>query len=161
MKLTAQDIVQNMIEINPGLIETTGFVRYHPATGAILQAGHQGRSHTQAKIDEGQPYGFAELPEDMNLLLQYIETHYVDTATGLVHAKEPFPGVRNGQVITGVPVPCRVGVETPFQTGQGYWAPTWYEWSDPDVELSFDIPDTYRVTIESVRYLPIQFEVTA
>jgi hypothetical protein len=160
VKLTAQDIIHNMVEADPGLVETDGFVVYNPSTGEIIQSGHQGRSHTQALIDAGEPYALANVPEGDAHLFEWLATHYVDLETRTVRGKEPFPGILTDRVITGLPVPCRIGVEVPFQTGQGYWAPTWHDWADPDIEIAFDIPDSYRVTVESVRYLPFRFLVS-
>ena len=61
MRFTAQDMIQNAIDADPGLVEGTGFARFDPATGVITQIGTMGRSHIQQLIDAGQPYAFAQI----------------------------------------------------------------------------------------------------
>lgn len=158
MTMTAQDIIQNAIDADPGLVESTGFVRYDPATGEITQTGRMARSLVAGHQDAGEPYApVAEVP--MGEQFAFMASHYVDLTTKAVMPKAPFPGVLTGLIFTGLPVPCRVSVAVPFQTGQGHWAPMVYDVTDADLELEFDIPDTYRVVVESATHVAAEFTV--
>jgi hypothetical protein len=140
--------------------EAVSFVKYDPATGEIQESGQMGFGHVWGLIHEGHPYLSApELSRDDTTMA--ITTHYVDLETKSVLSKEPFPGRLTGMVVTGLPVPCRIGVQAPFTVERGWWAPIWHDWNEPDVHLSFENPGTYRVTFASVRYQDGVFEVTS
>jgi hypothetical protein len=140
--------------------EAVSFVKYDPATGAIMESGQMGFGHVWGLIHDGQPYLSApELSREDTTLA--ITTHYVDLETKSVLPKEPFPGSVSDTTATELPVPCRIGIQTPFTADRGWWEPVWYDWDEPHVVLSFENPGTYRVTFASVRYRDGVFEVTS
>lgn len=140
--------------------ETAPFVKYDPETGVIVQSGLIGFGHLWSFIDSGEPYLSA--PElSANEAVSALITHYVDLESKSVLAKEPFPGSVSGTMATGLPVPCRIGIQTPFTAGRGWWEAVWHDWDEPQVDLSFANPGTYRITFASVRYQDGVFEVTS
>jgi hypothetical protein len=141
--------------------ESMSFVRYDPQTGAVLESGQMGHGMILKQIEAGQSYlTTPELSRDEATAA--LTTHYVDISTPSpsLRAKTPFPGTLSGMEITGLPVPCRVGIQTPFTPAQGWWEAVWHDWDEPEIELSFENPGTYRVTVTSVQHLDGVFEVT-
>lgn len=140
--------------------EGVSYVKYDPETGAIVQSGLMGFGHIWAFVDDGEPYlsvPHLSADEAISALL----THYVDLETKSVMPKEPFPGSVSGTIATDLPIPCRIGIQPPFTAERGWWAPVWHDWDEPQVDLSFENPGTYRVTFASVRYQDGVFEVTS
>lgn len=158
MRLTAQDLIQNAIDSDPGLIESAGFVRYNPATGEILQVGVMARSLIEQEKADGKPV-LQSVKLSMDEMLPFMAQNYVQLATGTILPKQPFPGSLAGTVLSGLPVPCRIKVAVPFQTGMGHWQPQVYDVQDTEIELSFDLPDRYEITVESVPYETARFVV--
>lgn len=156
---TPQHLIQNWIETDPGVIQPGGFVRYDPGTGEILEVGLMATAFIANHQSEGRPYlnasGIA-----IDNQLEFLAANYVDLATNEIKPKADFTGVLNGTVITELPVPCRIRVRTPFQPGRhDWWAPQDFDWSDPDIELVFNTPDTYLVTVESAFQKTGEFRV--
>lgn len=75
------------------------------------------------------------------------ETHWV--SDGEVLEKTPCPAFLDGLTLRDVPVPATVSID-----GARY--PT----DEPVVELTFNHPGIYTVTIESIPHMPISFMVT-
>jgi len=157
---TPQIMIQNWFDSDPGIAEPNGFVRYDPATGEIMEVGQMPRTYILDHIDQDRPYIHAPtVPFDQHM--DFMAGNYVDLATKQLRPKADFTATISGLTITGLPVPCKVFVSVPFAAGRNdWWTPQVYDWSDPDLELSFDTPDTYRVTIESVTHKTGQFKVT-
>jgi hypothetical protein len=59
-----------------------------------------------------------------------------------------------GASLVDLPVPCEIEITNPI------YAPTKYEWDGPEVDLDFEHPGTYKVTVRSVQHLPGEFTVT-
>lgn len=158
MRLTAQEIIQNAIDADPGLVESAGFVRYNPTTGEILEVGVMAKSLIEHERVDGKPI-LQSVKLTMDEMLPFMAENYVQLATGTILSKQAFPGSLAGTVLSGLPVPCRIKVAVPFQTGMGSWQPQVYDVQDTELELSFDLPDRYEVTIESVPYQMAHFVI--
>lgn len=158
MRLTAQDLIQNAIDADPGLIESAGFVRYNPATGEITQVGVMARSLIEQEKVDGKPV-LQSVVLTMDEMLPFLAQNYVQLETGTILPKQPFPGSLSGQTLSGLPVPCRIKVSVPFQTGLGHWEPQTYDVQESEIELSFDVPDRYEITVESVSHQSARFVV--
>lgn len=76
-----------------------------------------------------------------------IDTHWV--SNGEVLEKTPCPAILDGLFLRDVPVPAIITIDG-----------VRYETSEPVVELTFNLPGIYTVTIESIPHLPISFMVT-
>lgn len=158
MRLTAQDLIQNAIDADPGLVESAGFVRYDPATGEIVEVGVMARSLIEQEKADGKPI-LQSVMLTMDEMLPFLAQNYVQLETGTILPKQPFPGSFSGQTLSGLPVPCRIKVSIPFQTGQGFWEPQVHEVEDTEIELSFDVPDKYEIAVESTVYETARFVV--
>ncbi len=76
-------------------------------------------------------------------------THWVDAGT--LRLREPNPAVLDGLAIRALPVPSKVTIGAAA-----------YEVTDGSAELSFALPGTYVVRVDSgPRFLVSDFEVTA
>lgn len=82
------------------------------------------------------------------------DTHYVDGAASRIVAKTPCPAACEGTVLTNLPVPCQIEVNTP-----GHGDPTLYDWTEPDLVLEFDYAGTWSVRVLSLKHLPGEFTV--
>jgi hypothetical protein len=80
------------------------------------------------------------------------DTHWVDLTdpfAPVITEKTAAQITVIGNVASNVPVPSLV-----YADGQVY------QWADSVVEIEFQIPGTYDVTIKTLRYLPFVFTVT-
>lgn len=75
------------------------------------------------------------------------DTHYV--SGGQVLPKAANPAYLDGLILRDLPVPATVTIDG-----------TVYETNTPTVELSFNLPGTYKVKVESIPYLTVTLEVT-
>jgi hypothetical protein len=77
----------------------------------------------------------------------------VDVQKKKRRAKKPSPAVLDGTVLRSLPVPCRIEVAPEAGPPQAF------DVDEPELQLEFDHPGTYRVTITAVPYLPAELEV--
>lgn len=75
------------------------------------------------------------------------DTHYV--ANGVVFEKATCPAYLDGMTLRNVPVPATLTIDG-----------TTYEATEPTIELSFNLPGTYKLLIESIPHLTLTLEVT-
>ncbi|MCJ2009813.1 hypothetical protein [Methylobacterium sp. J-092] len=138
-----------MSEVVKDYITQANFVEYD-ASGAIMRGGHQGIAFTTDAMARGERVlmtGMSFRPEDV------CRTHYVETALRHIRVRTECPAVLDGLVLSRLPQPCRIEISSPFAT------PTFYDWIDPALTLSFEHPGRYTVRVLSIPYLPGVFEV--
>jgi hypothetical protein len=80
--------------------------------------------------------------------------HWFDVGSMEVKDREPSGITRSGLAFANIPVPCDLRILGPETVVEML--------EEPTLELSFDVPGTYRVEFEPVhpRWLPETFEVT-
>ncbi len=139
----AAEIVADEPEIDRRYITAVPFVR-HDAAGHITGQGTMGLGHLE---DEARREGGIVQGAGAG------ETHYVDVVTGSLRAKTPCPARREGMVLSGLPVPCRIEI------GQLGRVPTLYDWSDPALTLAFDHPGYWSVRVLALRHQDGRFDV--
>ena len=112
-----------------------------PGAGRIVATGFEPEAFVLDKVHTNPncmvTEGLARLRND-----------YVDLATKTVRAKQESPVTLDGQMLRNVPPGASVVIDgVPYEAG------------DSEVELDFDMPGTYRVTVEAPAHLPKTFEV--
>lgn len=105
--------------------------------GAIISQGWTQLSVVQKMMEAGNC-----LPLTSSALTQYV-------LNGEITDKTPCPAYLDGLVLRNLPVPSRLFIDRDV-----------YEVIEPVVELSFNLPGTYKLLIESVPHLPVTLEVT-
>jgi hypothetical protein len=125
---------------------STPFLRYDPQTGEILSSGVMSLGGIKHQIEN----------DGQHFLLMTGDRHnfWVDVEKKKRRMKAACPAVLDGLTLRNVPVPSVLKVtdpSTPFVTE--------YEIADDTVELEFDYPGTYTVTICSVRHKDGTYEV--
>lgn len=105
--------------------------------GAIIGCGWSQRSVVEKLMEQGNC-----LPVASNAMTQYV-------MNGQVVDKTPCPAYLDSLTLRDVPVPAVVHIDR-----------TRYETTEPTIELSFNLPGTYKILIESVPHLSVTLEVT-
>lgn len=118
----------------------TPFTRYDADTGAILETGDMAIA-ALAQLETARGWSVIRQASQR-------DTHYVDVS-GLKPRRRccaASPAALNGTTLTGLPVPCTVTI-----TDEA-WLQTVLECSEPSLELAFDYPGAYAVTVRAVPY---------
>lgn len=122
------------------------YVRYDPATGAILAFGQMSKA---AVAHEDSLYD-----DDGYLIAKgHRDTHWVDVAAQELREKTACPAVLDGVTLRDLPVPCTITVTD--HTG----ATSEHACTDGMAECEFEYPGTYTLTITSVPHLPGTYQV--
>lgn len=143
--------------IDPRLLGSMRFVRYSP-DGAIQSWGVT--SFGAIQIERIQTGAILPAP-DLDWGLGFMPavdlgtTHYVDLDAMVVREKGPSPVTCDGLTLRRLPVPCQVTIAIPPDL------PTVYAWDAPELDLEFEHPGTYTVTVRAPAYLDGVFTVTA
>jgi hypothetical protein len=144
-------------DTDPRLLGSVRFVRHHPdgtvhgwgmmSFGAIqIERLHSGGILAAPDLDWGPGFMPAE---DLGT------TRYVDLDAMVVREKRPSPATLDGLTLSGLPVPCQVAIAIPPDL------PTVYAWDVPGLNLEFEHPGTYTVTVRAPAYRDAVFTVTA
>lgn len=123
----------------------TPFSRFDPDTGAILETGVMSHAGVQALTDEN---GWHYIKEASRL-----GEDYVSLPDLTITPRQPCPASLDGLVLSDLPVPCCVKVRD--EAGEQFETAC----DEPSLELEFDYPGTYTVTVVSVPYLDGVFTV--
>lgn len=131
---------------HPDFTSRVPFLRFDPASGAILETGRMARAHImRERMQTGGTIVGSGAPA----------SHFVDLASRAVLPKTACPARLDGLVLRDLPVPCRIEIDNPGA------APSFYAWSESSLALAFDHPGTWTVRVLSVPHLPATFTVTA
>lgn len=144
-------------DTHPLLLGTVRFVRYHP-DGAIHAWGIMAFGAIQIERVQGVrilaapdlDWGPGFLPA-----VDLGTTHYVDLDAGVVREKAPSPATCDGLTLSGLPVPCEIAIAIPPEE------PAVYAWDAPSLDLAFEHPGTYTVTVRALAYRDAVFMVQA
>jgi hypothetical protein len=133
-------------------------VLFRKDTGEITQVMMQ--SSVTAGMLETKEIGLCEIPgvgPTFSELLTFSTTHYVDTAAFFPQIRDRLacPAALDGLTLRGLPLPCQIEITAPLGVARVY-----EEADSPTLEITFDHPGTYTITVRSSRYLPGVFTTT-
>lgn len=144
-------------DTDPRLLAPVRFVRFHP-DGTVHGWGTMSLGAIQIeRIQTGAILPAPDLDWGPGILPAFDlgATHYVDRAAGAVREKAPSPVTREGLTLRGLPVPSKIAIAIPPEM------PTVYAWDAPVLDLEFEHPGTYAVTVRAPAYCEAVFTVTA
>ena len=130
--------------LDPLDFHTVDYVRYDPATGEILNVGHEGAAHVNRRNENGEHC----FPASAVLGL-----HWFDTEAFEVKAKDESTATLDGFMLRDIPPFSRIYVldvtgEKCYECG-----------TKTAARLNLAHPGSYRVLVRSARHLDRWFEV--
>lgn len=124
--------------------ETVHIIEYDDVTGAITTSGI---------LTIRQVVSLLASRSNWLIGRGSIDTHYVDPGSRELRVRGPYPAVLTGGTLTAIPVPSTLA----WQHDSGSNGSI--EVTSDTIELGFDAPGVYTVTLTAVAYAPATYRI--